>query len=87
MRLLAGDRDRAADIREGVVAKVALRERHASRFGIEEAQQQVGDGGLPGSAGADERDALTRREPQADAIQGGIGLARVAGAHVRRARP
>ena len=65
-----------------VVAKVALRERHASRFGIEEAQQQVGDGGLPGAAGADERDALTRRESQADAIQSEIRLVRVAGAHV-----
>ncbi len=36
---------------EAVLAQVATRQRHPSRLGIEEAQQQVRDGGLPGAAG------------------------------------
>ena len=90
MRVLAGHRDRAAHVLLAVVAQVAPRERHAPRLGIEEAQEQVDDGGLPGAARAHERDAAARLEAQADPVERRALAGRVARAHVlqrHRERP
>ena len=71
MRLLPGDRDRAAHVILAVVAQVATGERHPPLLGVEEAQQQVGDGRLAGAARTDQRDPLARLEPEADVVEAG----------------
>ena len=90
MGVLAGDRDRPPDVVLAVVAQVAPGQRHPAELGVEEAQQQVDDGRLAGAARTDERDPLSRFEPEADAVDGRTRLARVAGAYVlerNRERP
>ncbi len=41
---------------------------------VEEAQQHLGQSGLPGSGGADDRDPVAGDEVQVDAVQGGRGV-------------
>ena len=79
MRLLAGDGDRTAHVRLTVVAQVAAREHDPSPLGVPKAEQQAHDGGLPGAARADERDAASGREAEVDAVQRRMLLIRVAG--------
>ena len=68
MRVLAGERERAADVLLAVLAQVAAGERHAALLRVEEAQEQVRDGRLAGAARADERDAAARLEREADVV-------------------
>ena len=81
MRVLAGDRNGAPDVRLAVVAKAPSGERHPSLLRIEEAKQQICDSGLPGAAGPHERNPLSRLEPQAHAVERRASLARVPRAH------
>jgi len=71
MRILAGDGDQAADILLPEVAEIAAADRDAAPVRIEEAQEQVGDGRLPGSALPDEREPAAGAEGQAGAVQHG----------------
>ena len=57
MRVLAGDRERAADVLLAIVANISAVDRHAALLRIEKAKEQIHDGGLPGTARADDRDA------------------------------
>ena len=57
VRVLAGDRDRAADVRLAVLAQVAPRERHPPASGSRKRSSRLTTVVLPGAAGADERDA------------------------------
>ena len=50
VRLLAGERERAADVFLAQLAEVAAGERDAAALRVEEAQQQVRDGRLAGAA-------------------------------------
>jgi hypothetical protein len=82
MRLLTGHRDRSANVILTVVAQVAAGQRQPPLLGVEETQEEVGDGRLARTARTEERDPLAGLEPEADIIDGRTGLTRVPRAHV-----
>ncbi len=69
MRLLARQGERPADVLLPQRAQVAAVERDAPFLRVEEPQQEVRDGGLPGSARADEGDALPGLQPEVDVLE------------------
>ena len=71
VRVLAGDRDRPADILEPILPDVPARDRDAAALGVDEPKQRVHDRRLPGSAGADERNPAAGLEAQAEPFQRG----------------
>ena len=91
VRLLAGDRDRAPDVRPG--GSRADRVRRASRARARD-RGSAAAGWRPSScrrrSGPTQRDPLARLEPEAHAVERGARLARVARAHAlerHRERP
>ena len=81
MRVLARERERAPDVLLTELSHVAPRKRHAALFGIEEAQEEIRDGRLAGSARPDERDPPTRVEPEVEVAERGLVARRVTGGH------
>ena len=81
VRLLAGERERAAHVLLPVLAHVAAGDRHAPLLGVEEPEEEARDRGLAGAARPDERDPLPRLEPEVDAAQRRRGAVRVARRH------
>ena len=81
MRLLAGEREGAADVLLPVFAHVAAGDRDAAPLRVEEAEQEVRDRGLAGAARPDERDARAGVEPEVEARERGPVAARVARRH------
>ena len=69
MRVLAGDRERAAHVLEPVAAQVAAVERDRARARVEEPQQQVDDRGLAGAARPDQRDPAAGLEAEVEAVE------------------
>ena len=62
--LLAGERERSSDVLLPHLPHVTAADRDPAGLGVEEAEEEVGDGGLAGAALADERDPATGREPR-----------------------
>ena len=68
MRLLSGEGERTADVLLPQLTEVAAADRDATLVGVEEPQQETGDGRLPRSARPDEGDAPARVEPQVEGL-------------------
>ena len=73
VRLLAGEREGAADVLLPVLAHVAAGDRDAALLRVEEAQQEVRDRRLAGAARPDERDPRAGLEPQVEAARARAG--------------
>ena len=82
MRVLVGDGDGAPHVSLAELAQVAAAEHHAPLLGVEEAEHEVDDRRLAGSALPDERDPPPRLEAKAEAVEHGIFLGRITGADV-----
>ena len=85
VRVLPGDGEHAANVLLPVVAQVHAVEHDPPRLGIEEAQQQIDDCRLAGSARADQGNAPARHQLQARPRQRRWLVRRVASRRHRRA--
>ena len=91
VRVLGGERDRLADILLRVVTQIMVADESPVRSpGQGSTQQEVGDRGLPRSTGADQRNPLTRIQPEAQAVDRQLLVPRIPHPHIlegHRERP